>query len=52
MAVRILIRPNSARLGLGAATAVALPCLRWGRDAIGILAGALFLAWVVVQFAH
>jgi hypothetical protein len=52
MAVRIQIRPNTARMGFGAATAVAMPYLRWVRDAVGILAGALILAWLVVRFAH
>jgi hypothetical protein len=52
MAVRIHIRPNTVRLGFGAATAVAMPYVRWVRDAIGILAGAWILAWLIVRFAH
>jgi len=52
MAARIIIRPNTFRLGLEAATAVATPYLRWVRNATGILAGAWILAWLIVRFAH
>jgi hypothetical protein len=52
MAVRILIRPKTTRQSFGAATAVAMPYLRWVRDAIGILGGALILAWLIVRYAH
>jgi hypothetical protein len=52
MAVRIRIRPNTVRFGIGTASAVAMPYLRWVRDAISILAGAFILAWLIVRFAR